>query len=339
MVKKNWINELSTTPKYLQIVNAIISEIEDGHLKKGDLLPSVNNLIMQYDISRDTVVKAYEVLKRQEIIDSVPGKGNYVKATNYKPKARIFLLFNKLSTHKKIIYDSFVSTLGEDVSIDFYIYNNSFKIFKTILTEHLSKNYTHFVIIAHFNEGGENLLELLRKIPLEKLFILDKKIPGFFEDYACVYQDFQKDIYLALSKALLYIKKYKTLKIIFPPNSYHPHEILIGLKLFCQQNNFNYIILSDLTHEVMHIGDLYINLMESDLVTLIKKAKLSNLKIGTDVGIISYNETPLKEVLLDGITVISTDFEELGRTCASMILNNEIQQVANKFDLIVRNSL
>ena len=57
---KTWINELSTTPKYLQIVNAIKLEIEEGVLSEGDILPSVNRLIYQYDISRDTVVKAYD---------------------------------------------------------------------------------------------------------------------------------------------------------------------------------------------------------------------------------------------------------------------------------------
>jgi DNA-binding GntR family transcriptional regulator len=54
----NWINKHSNTPKYLQIVNAVKSCIEKNTLTKGDALPSVNKLLQQYEILRDTVVKA-----------------------------------------------------------------------------------------------------------------------------------------------------------------------------------------------------------------------------------------------------------------------------------------
>jgi DNA-binding transcriptional regulator YhcF (GntR family) len=335
----NWINEHSNTPKYLQIVNTVKSFIENNTLKKGEALPSVNKLLQQYDISRDTVVKAYELLKNQGIIEAVHGKGFYISADNYVPKARIFLLFNKLSPHKKIIYDSFSQTLGEDIPIDFFIYHNDYKLFKRILCEQIDKNYTHFVIIAHFNEGGENVVELLKQIPLHKLVILDKKINGFYEDYGCIYQDFQKDLYTTLTEALPLVSKYQKIKILFPQNTYHPKEIIIGLKLFCQKHNFLYQIIEDTSSVEVKKGDVFINLMEDDLVKIIKKIKDKNFKVGEDVGIISYNETPLKEVLLEGITVISTDFEQLGKKCAQMILTNERQQIANDFNLIVRNSL
>lgn len=143
------INEYSKTPKYKQIVNSVIAGIEKGELEIDDKLPSVNRLLIEFDISRDTVVKAYEILKEIGIIDSVPGKGYYIRSKNYK-------------------------------------------------------------------------------------------------------QEF---------------------------------------------------------------------------------------KVGKEVGIISYNETPLKEILLDGITIISTDFEKLGQTAAQMILENRKEYIANPFRLMVRNSL
>ena len=61
--------------------------------------------------------------------------------------------------------------------------------------------------------------------------------------------------------------------------------------------------------------------------------------LGQDVGIISYNETPLKEVLLDGITVISTDFENLGKKAAEIILKNQGVYMENPFHVIQRSSL
>ena len=79
--------------------------------------------------------------------------------------------------------------------------------------------------------------------------------------------------------------------------------------------------------------------MEHDLVSLIKKTKEENLRVGKDIGILSYNENPLKEILLDGITVMSTDFWGMGEKAAKMILNNDLSHFENPFRLIVRHSL
>ena len=78
---------------------------------------------------------------------------------------------------------------------------------------------------------------------------------------------------------------------------------------------------------------------EEDLVKLIKLTRSKNLELGKNVGIISYNETPLKEILSEGITVISTDFVKMGETAASLVLNKKKEKIKNPFTLIKRNSL
>ncbi|MEP7253299.1 MAG: substrate-binding domain-containing protein, partial [Ginsengibacter sp.] len=75
------------------------------------------------------------------------------------------------------------------------------------------------------------------------------------------------------------------------------------------------------------------------LVNLIKSCNSAKLKIGKDVGIISYNETPLKEILLDGITVLSTDHAKMGASAARLILENKQEKIRNPFTLILRKSL
>jgi DNA-binding LacI/PurR family transcriptional regulator len=64
-----------------------------------------------------------------------------------------------------------------------------------------------------------------------------------------------------------------------------------------------------------------------------------NLEVGKDVGVISYNETPLKKIILKGITTISTDFEAMGAEAARIIQNNCLQHVAIPFYLTMRASL
>ena len=75
----------------------------------------------------------------------------------------------------------------------------------------------------------------------------------------------------------------------------------------------------------------------TDLVNLMKQIRDEEYVLGKEIGVISYNDTPLKELL--GITVMSTDFNIMGETAARMILNKEKGQVKVPFNFIDRNSI
>lgn len=332
------VDEYSSTPKYKQLTNAILSAIASGKLKRNSLLPSINELSFKLEISRDTAEKGYRHLRKLGVIESVPGKGYFIVNTDFGRKLKICLLFNKLSTHKKILYDAFVNAIGEQALIDFYIYNNDFALFKKLLSSKKDE-YSHYVIIPHFNEGGENAHEIIDTIPKEKLIILDKLLPGITGEYGAVYQNFAQDIYAALEQALPQLSKYHTLKIIFPKGSYFPKEILSGFYRFSQQYAFNHKVIHNIKEEEIKEGEVYINLMEDDLVILIERLIALQFKIGKDVGIISYNETPLKAFILDGLTTISTDFKELGAKAAELILKNKTEKIEIPFYLTLRKSL
>lgn len=332
------VDELSATPKYMQLANSIIKGIDEGNLEKDEMLPSINELSYEFDIARDTAERAYKHLKKLGILGSVPGKGYFILNTDIKKQLKIFLLFNKLSFHKKLIYDSFVESLGNDVSIDFYIYNNDFLLFKKLLTQR-KEDYNYLVIIPHFVEGGEKAYDIINSLPKDKLILLDKKIPNITEEFGSVYENFEKDIFGALEKAKPQLSKYHTIKILFPEYSYYPLEILKGFKHFCQEYAFHSKVVYDINVEPLKKGEVYINLMEADLVTLIEKIISSKLKIGKDIGVISYNDTPLKKIILSGITTISTDFQMMGKLTAKLILEKSKAQIEVPFYLTLRSSL
>lgn len=332
------IDYLSATPKYLQLANSVIKAISENKVEKDDILPSINEVSFEFEISRDTAEKGYKYLKQIGILGSVPGKGYFVKTTEVNQPLKIFLLFNKLSAHKKIVYDSFVKTLAGMASIDFYIYNNDFALFKRLIQN--SKNdYTHYVIIPHFLEGGETMDEVISQIPADKLLILDKQLPGGRHPYAAVYENFEKDIYQALEQLREKLSNYHTLKIIFPDYTYHPEEILKGFHRFCREYAFTAKVVNKISIEPVKEGEVFINLMEEDLVVLIEKLLATKMKVGKHVGVISYNETPLKKIILNGITTISTDFEFMGKKAAELLLSNSTEQIEVPFYVTVRSSL
>jgi DNA-binding transcriptional regulator YhcF (GntR family) len=328
------VDAYSITAKYLQIVNSVIREIQNGNFTIDDPMPSINELSIELDIARDTVERGYKHLKNLGIIHAVPRRGYFIKSNKFTPALKVFLLFNKLSAHKKTIYDSFVSALGEHAIIDFYIYNNDFILFKKLLSMR-REDYTNYVIITHFIEGVDNAYEIINTLPKDKLLLLDKIVPGVSGEY----ENFELDIYNALHEALDALSKYHTLKIIFPKDSYYPPEIIKGFTNFCQDFAFNYQILNDMHEETINEGDVYIVVMEDDLVKLIEAIMITDYKIGEQVGIISYNETPIKKIILNGITTISTDFQKMGIMAADLIRNNSKEHLQVPFKLTLRDSL
>ena len=154
-----------------------------------------------------------------------------------------------------------------------------------------------------------------------------------------MYENFEKDLYDALVKVLPHLSKYHTIKIFVPNHTYHPKEILNGFRSFCEQYAFCYKVVHNIANEPIKEGEAYINLMEDDLVILLEKILATKMKLGKHVGVISYNDTPLKKIILKGITTISTDFKLMGRKAAQLILEQSTEHIEIPFHLTLRNSL
>lgn len=338
MVNRVQINNFSSTPKYIQLADGIIYGIKKGTFKVGDMLPSINELSIHLDISRDTVEKGYKLLKNQDIISSTPGKGYFIARADVQNKEKIAFFLNKLSAHKKIVYDKFVSELGEDASVDLFVYNSDISYLRTLLLN-LTKQYDHYVVFPHFKEGRDQAPEVLGTIPVEKLMLLGRFVEGVEGTFSAVYENYAKDIYEALDKAVDRLSKYKKLLLIFPDGSDYPKEIIKGFYNICQKYAIDHTLVGDISKELVRKGECYINLAESDLEILLDKIISKNYQVGEDVGVISYNETPLKKFILNGITTISTDFELMGRYAAEIIKSKQKEHREVPFHIRLRSSV
>ena len=94
----------SATPKYLQLAHSIIEAIECGKIQKNILLPSLNELTYNLEISRETADKGYKYLQHLGVLNAVPGKGHYIITTEIKQELKVCLLINKISDEKKVFY-------------------------------------------------------------------------------------------------------------------------------------------------------------------------------------------------------------------------------------------
>jgi DNA-binding transcriptional regulator YhcF (GntR family) len=323
--------------KVQQIVYTIIMDIEKGVLEKNAQLPSINDFSRQYAVARDTVEKSYRLLKKEGYIASVASKGYFVLGKK-DTKLRILFVFNKVSSYKKNIFESFIQTLGDRARVDIQVFHYNPKLFKEIIENNLGR-YHYYVIMPHFfhHTRKEEYLSVIRQIPKEALVVLDKGLQELKENHITVYQDFKQDIYDTFSSALDLFEKYKRLCIIFPTHSNHPLEIVEGTSHFCVRQQKLLSVIDTVEREELQAGTAYIVISESDLAKLLKKIKSSGMVLGKDIGVISFNETELKDLL--DITVITTDFEEMGRTAANLVLSKKAVQLRNPFKMIRRHSL
>ncbi|MGQ7870470.1 GntR family transcriptional regulator [Sunxiuqinia sp. sy24] len=337
MTQFSRIDSDSEVPKYKQVEDLILSDIETGIFKHGQRIPSINETSEELLLSRDTVEKAYVRLREKGVLSAVRGKGYYVNRTTVGKKLKIALIFNKLSNYKRSLYASFVSTVGSKASVDVFIYNYDLAEFENILNGNLT-NYDYFVILPHFRNEHADISAVVKKIPKEKILIIDKNLEEL-HDYPVVYQEYDKDIQQALGQALDLLKKYKRLNLVFPSNEYYSNYINRGFQIFNQMHGFEYQILNSLKEEDIRQHEAFILISDNDLYDLIKQVKLKKWIPGKDIGILSYNESPVKELLCDGISTISTNHDQIGQMAAEMILTNDFKRVKSPFEFIRRNSL
>lgn len=159
-------------------------------------------------------------------------------------------------------------------------------------------------------------------------------------DYTSVHPGFVNDIITVLEDGRHLLKKYKRLVLAYAETSKYPKDIVKGFTAFCEKNNFRYTILNEIDTDIeINRDEAYLVIEERDLVTLIKKCQSKTFQPGKHIGIISYNDTPLKEILLGGITVISVNNDQIGESSTRRIQEYKKSRSLNPFSLIIRNSL
>ena len=88
------LNFKSGKPVYLQMVDQVKAAAASGAIRAGEPLPSIRPLAETLRVNRNTVAKAYAELENQGVIETIAGKGCFVRANHspYKKTVRVELL-------------------------------------------------------------------------------------------------------------------------------------------------------------------------------------------------------------------------------------------------------
>lgn len=333
-MEKNEINLVishnSDVPKYQQLVNAINNAVAENHFQKGDAIPSVNKICKSTKLSRDTVFKAYTILKESGTIESVPNKGYYV-ASEIK---KVLLVLDTFKAYKEVVYHAFVKNLPDNIVTDMQFHHYNIDNFKVILNSSKGKYYKY--IVMPFNH--KDVPDVLSGIENDKLLLLDWNIHSN-KNNNYVFQDFGKAFFEALKEALDLLRKYKEIVFLYPTFTYHPKETVVHFKKYCNQFDFDYKIITNPNALVVEKDVAYISISDRMLGYFLEQCREKNLEPGVNVGFLSYNETPMKKFIYKGISVVSTDFAELGAKAAEFVIQDNPMQYYVPTKLTLRESL
>lgn len=85
-------------PAYLQLVDQVRYAAASGALRPGDTLPSIRPLAEELRVNRNTIAKAYAELESQGLIETIPGKGCFLKdgATPFTKPVRQKILLKEV---------------------------------------------------------------------------------------------------------------------------------------------------------------------------------------------------------------------------------------------------
>jgi len=115
----------SGTPIYLQIVDQIKDAAASGALQPGEALPSIRPLAEELRVNRNTIAKAYSELESLGVIETLPGRGCFLKANHsaLRKEVRRKLLIEEIDRavvqahHLQVPRDEFLELVHERIDV------------------------------------------------------------------------------------------------------------------------------------------------------------------------------------------------------------------------------
>lgn len=325
---------------YRQLVTAISEAVKNGRLAAGDIVPSMNALSEELGISKETVKRAYGELTKMGILEAHQGKGFFVSDSAHKDRVSVLFLMDSFSIYKQEIVRGFHQEISLTADETILLFNQDINLFEYFLNENLGK-FDYYLVSPHFclePEVQSRARRLLKRIPNRKLIMIDRwmtEIPG---NYGAVYQDFENDVYDGLAQGRDRFEGIRELKVITLPTSLYGPLMENKVRSFCKDNSLGVRFLHEVPTEIEK-GDVFLILtsqLDSGLIALVDNAK--GMNVGSDYFIISYNDSPIDRVVLNGLTTISTDFNMMGREAARMINEKSMWKTHIDFRMNKRNT-
>ena len=316
------------------MVKGTILCIDEGLVKRGDALPSVNVLSQHLGFARQTIVSAYKELKERGIVTSKNRKGYFVASESTSQVMSVALVLYAFHPFQEGFYNTFRSSLGDTIQVDAFFHHNNLDVLEDTITK-ISGHYGYYVIASmdHPRMGS-----ILNSLPMGRVLAIDRPPPAEHKG-PFISQQFEEPTLRILTNLRERISKYTGIVLFYRAESDFPKGIAIGVKQFAKANRIKLEIQSSYISDSLQKGKLYITISDTDLWSLLEDCIDQNLEVGKDIGVISHNDSKIKKLVCGGISTISADFNQMAQHAANYVLSRGELQAYEPTVLIDRQSL
>ena len=328
----------SKLPKYQQFVNYILNGIHNGEIREGEKLPSIVNSSIEFDISRDTVGRAYKELYSRGIITSVYRKGYFVTQNISKNKnKRVLFITGKYTTNNLILFQKLSKEFDKkSVEMDFIQNHNSISNMEAIV-EKESGNYHFFLVEPQLLEQIELLRIFRNKMISKKVIFLQDEANRQLLERSCSVCKVKRGLTQTFNSLVEKFQAYQELFLVLPESEYFSSEIITEFFAFCDEHDIKGRVLDEVSK--IERKCLYLVIDEGSLFPLLELMKTQKMELKKDLGLITLFEKNYLEFLYNGITSISWDNATLAESLLSHITSNKEQAILNSTKLRLRGSI
>ncbi|MDD3140832.1 MAG: GntR family transcriptional regulator [Lachnospiraceae bacterium] len=171
---------VGTKPKYMELVDWVKEQIDNGTFVPGHKMSSENELVTKFHISRQTVRHAITVLEQEGIIESRRGSGTYINNVFDEQKLKNTMNVAVITTYvEEYIFPSIIQEIERVVSeagytIQMAFSHNLTKKERSVLQNILDKQLVDGIIVEPIKSGLPNFNKDLYEE------IIKRKIPTLF---------------------------------------------------------------------------------------------------------------------------------------------------------------
>lgn len=320
--------------KHECLVQGIMKSIDDRDIKIGDKLPSINTMVDDVGYARKTIVRAYDELKNRGLIESKKMQGFYVISKETNLTLRVALLLFAFKSFQEDFYNTLRNELGKRYQIDVFFHHNNISIFENII-HNIKGRYGKYVVapIQH-----SSIKPLLQNLSSNKLLLVDRYL-NLGSEYSFVAQEFEKATYAKLVDLLPDLRKYNGIVFIDDQVSHSPRGIRRAYQKLLNDYDLNGQYEREFVTGSVKKNVLYFIKNDSTLWYFLKECKEKNLVLGRDLGVLSFDDNVLKQIVFGGITTLSTDFNKMAKIAADQVKCGKQIKIILPLDLFRRNSL
>lgn len=308
----------SRLPRYQQVANAIMSDIEKGLLNQGDRLPSINEACAEWYLSKDSIKRAYEILYQSGFITSVHRRGFFIAGHPKRPALRVLMVTGQLTDSVKQLHEAITTHIDREIILDVCSHNYQRQLLCQVLTKNLG-DYHYFVLLPHLIGQNPATRQCLLNVPGQQLILIGNQWQEVIQHGHHVRYGGETALYEALNSHLPALQKYTRLNLVLPEHDCADADSIRAFQHFCTEHGLDFELLDDLSDADIRPQQAYFVANFGHLAKLVDYSQRTGLRPGEQIGIVSFLENDFTRLLAGGVSVIAHPSAEVGRLVAGIL--------------------